>query len=66
MGRGETVASKADLLEVILALGASSRLAHLLHGRDQESDQHRDDGDDDEKLDEGKTGPDGAHRPPST
>ena len=45
---------QADLLEVVLALGASGRFARRLHGRQQQSDQHADDGDDHQQFDERK------------
>src|SRR5258708_37718139 len=43
---------QADLLEVVLALGAARRFADLLHGRDQEPDQDGDDRNDDQQLDQ--------------
>jgi hypothetical protein len=43
------------LLEIVGRLRSRGRLAHLLHGGKQESDQDRDDRDDDEKLDERKS-----------
>jgi hypothetical protein len=46
------VSRQPDLLQVVRALDASGGLAHLLHGGQQEADQHRDDGDDDEQFDE--------------
>src|SRR5439155_19657401 len=46
------VGGQPHLLEVVLALHAGSRLAHLLHGRQQQADQDGDDGDDDQQLDE--------------
>src|SRR5262249_50231148 len=42
----------AQLLEVVLAGGGRGRLTHLLDGRQQQADQHGDDGDDDEQLDQ--------------
>jgi hypothetical protein len=42
------VQGDAQLLEVVGALDPGRRLADLLDGGQQESDQHRDDGDDDE------------------
>jgi len=42
------VRRQAELLEVVLALGAVGGLAHLLHGGQQQADQHRDDGDHDQ------------------
>lgn len=52
-----TMKSEADLLEMILTAHSGRRLPNALHGRQSESDEQRDDGDDDEKLDQG-------HRPP--
>src|SRR5436305_1315307 len=46
------VHGQADLLEVVGALEARGRLAHLLDGGEQEADQHGDDGDDDQQLDQ--------------
>src|SRR5262249_52840336 len=40
-----SVKGEADLLEVVGALDAVGRLADLLHGRQQQRDQHADDGD---------------------
>src|SRR5262249_52941296 len=50
------VHGQAELLEVVLALGAGGRRPHLLHRRHQQADQHRDDGDDHQQLDQGKRG----------
>ena len=44
------VDSQADLLEVVLALGAASSLAHLLHSRQQQADEDSNDGDDHQQL----------------
>src|SRR5205085_12350398 len=52
VGVVEAVQRQADLLQIVLAAGALRRLADLLHGRQQQSDQHRNDGDDDEQLDQ--------------
>ena len=41
---------QADLLEIVGALHAPGRLARGLYRGQQQSDQHRDDRDDDEKL----------------
>ena len=52
------VQPQADLLEVVGALDAARGLAGRLHGGQQQGDQHRDDGDDDQQLDqrEARTG----------
>src|SRR5262249_9538886 len=42
----------ANLLDVVGTFGPIGSLAHLLYGRQQQPDQHADDGDDDEKFDE--------------
>src|SRR4029453_4930135 len=44
------VEGQPDLLQIVLALGAAGRLPRLLHGRQQERDEHADDGDHDQKL----------------
>ncbi len=46
------VQRQRDLLEVVGALRAVGGLAHLLHRRQQETNQHRYDGNDDEQLDQ--------------
>ncbi len=46
------VQRQADLLEVVDALAACGGLAHLLYRRQQEADQHADDGDYYQELDE--------------
>ncbi len=46
------VQGQTDLLQVVRALNAPGRLARRLHGREQERDQHRDDGDDHQQLDQ--------------
>ena len=48
------VQGEADLLEVIRALGAASRLASCLHRGQQKSDEDGDDRDDHQELDERK------------
>src|SRR2546430_11554570 len=45
----------ADLLEIVLTLGAVGRLTHLLDGWQQEPDEHSDDGDYDQELDQRET-----------
>ena len=42
------VHGQADLFEVVLALGAAGRLAHLLDGRQEEADEDCDDRNDDQ------------------
>src|SRR5262245_26569339 len=46
------VAGQADLLEVVGALDAAGGLAHLLHRRQEQPDQHRDDADHHQQLDQ--------------
>ena len=48
---------QADLLEIVRALDTSGGLARRLYGREQERDQHGDDGDHHQKLDQGERGP---------
>jgi hypothetical protein len=43
---------QGDLFEVVRALHPIRGLANLLHGREQQADQDRDDGDHDQQLDE--------------
>jgi hypothetical protein len=50
------VQGQADLLEVVLALGSRRRLADLLHGGQEQADEHRDDGDDHQQLDQREAG----------
>ena len=52
--RGVVVVGQRDLLQVVAALHAGGRLANLLHGRQQQADQDRDDGDDHQQLDQRK------------
>src|SRR5262249_33105394 len=49
------VQGQPDLVEVVAARRALGRFADLLDRRDQQSDQHGDDGDHDQQLDEGET-----------
>ena len=44
---------QADLLEVVDALGPAGRLAGRLHGRQEQGDQHGDDGDHHQQLGSG-------------
>jgi hypothetical protein len=46
----------ADLLEIVLTFHAIGGLAYLLHGGEKQANQHSNNGDDDEKLDQGKSG----------
>jgi hypothetical protein len=48
------VEREADLPQVIRALCPPSRLTGCLDGREQKSDQHANDRDDDEQFDEGE------------
>ena len=49
------VHGQADLLQIVDALGPPSGFACRLNGREQQRNQDRDDGDDYQKLDQGKT-----------
>jgi hypothetical protein len=48
------VQGQADLLEIVGAAQACSGLAHFLHGRQEQADEHGDDGDHHQQLDQGK------------
>ena len=48
------VQGQPHLLLVVAARHTVGRLAHLLHGRQQQSNQNRDDGDDDQQFDQRK------------
>ena len=48
------VERQPELLQVVLALGASRRLTSLLNRREQQGDQDRDDCDHDQEFDEGE------------
>ena len=50
------VQANPNLLQVVLTLGPSGGFAHFLNGREQESDENRDDRDDDEQFDQRKAG----------
>src|SRR5262249_38853098 len=50
-------AAQCDLFEIVLAGGRGRRLADLLHGRQQQADKDRDDGDHHQQLDEGEGTP---------
>jgi hypothetical protein len=52
--------SQSVLLQIVLAGAASSRFASLLHSRQKQGNQHRDDRDDDEQLDQSKSQPTSA------
>jgi hypothetical protein len=56
VGIVEVVTGQAELLEVVRAPEAGSRLAHLLDGGQQEADEDGDDRDHDQQLDERETG----------
>ena len=45
---------QGDLLEIIQATHTAGRFASLLHGGQQEGNQNGNDGDDDQKFDEGE------------
>ena len=49
------VQRKANLFEMIAALGAASSFAGLLHGREQQRDEHGDNGNHHKEFDEGET-----------
>jgi hypothetical protein len=51
------VAGETDLLEIVLALRSGDGRANLLHGGQQQSDEHRDDTQDDEQFNERKRFP---------
>ena len=51
------VQGDADLLEVVGAGHAVGRLAHLLHGGNQQADQYGDDGDNHEQFNQRETTP---------
>src|SRR5207248_10932431 len=53
-GRFVTVTGQGELLEVVRATHAGGRLADLLHGRQEQTDQYGDDGDHHQKFDERK------------
>src|SRR5262249_19110189 len=48
----EALGGDADLVQVVLAGGARGGLTDLLDGGQEHADEHRDDGDDDEQLDQ--------------
>jgi hypothetical protein len=52
-----TVSRQGELLEIVLALGSAGGLAHLLHGRQQQTDEHRNNGNHDQQLDQGEAVP---------
>jgi hypothetical protein len=55
------VQGEALLLEVVGVLRPGGGLADLLDGGEQQADQDRDDGDDDEQLDQREGGPAANH-----
>ena len=46
-----------DLVQVVLALAAGRRLADFLHSGHQQTNENRNDGDNDQQLDQRKRGP---------
>ena len=55
------VRREAELFEVVLAPDARRRFADLLHRREQQADENRDDGDDHEQFDQRERATDGEH-----
>jgi len=55
VGLGVLANSQADLPEVIGALRPPGGFAHRLHGRQQQRDQHADDGDHHQQFDQGES-----------
>jgi hypothetical protein len=55
MGIVVVVAGEGELFEVVLALHAVGRLAHLLHGGQQQPDEDGNNGDHDQQFDERET-----------
>ena len=56
VGAFEAVQRETDLLEIVLAGAAGGGFAHLLHGRQEQADEHRDNRDHDEQFNERKRG----------
>jgi hypothetical protein len=54
LGTFVVVDSQPDLLEVVGATRSPGCLTSLLHGRQEQAHQNADDGNDDEKFNEGK------------
>lgn len=52
-----------NLLEIVLALGSPARFTGALHGGQQYADQRADDGDNNQKFDQGKSPPEPAQWP---
>ena len=50
----EVMQGEADLLQVVFALDAIGGLAHLLHGRQQQADEHGNDGNHHQQFDQSK------------
>src|SRR5262249_50550197 len=55
IGVVEHLQGQPHLLEVVQALGAVGRLAHLLDGGEEQPDEHRDDANDHQQLDQRKS-----------
>jgi hypothetical protein len=58
------VAGERELLQVVLALHATGRLADLLDRGEEQPDQDGNDGDDDQQFDEGEPSAGGTHAAP--
>src|SRR5581483_10519321 len=58
------VRRRAHLLEVVHGLGAGGRFTDLLHRRDQQGDEDRDDSDHDQQFDQGEAASLLKHRQP--
>jgi hypothetical protein len=54
MGAVKVVKGQANLLEVVLAFGATGGFAHSLDRGQQQANQKRDDGNNDQELDQGE------------
>jgi hypothetical protein len=51
----KTLLRGENRVQIVRALAARGGLADLLHGRQQQPDQDRDDGDDDEQFDQSES-----------
>jgi hypothetical protein len=54
------VTGQGELLEVVLGLRPQGRLAHFLHGGQEQADEHGDDGDHHQQLDQREATPAGS------